>query len=356
MEEHYLQFLICSNCQNTNLQLKNCLMYLGKIIEGDLSCDACHSTYKIVGGIPAFQHEFRDHSAEDNARVIRYAFRKQILRFLIKLIFKKSSQDIRYLIDAEEQTFEKRTDTFQQLPHSVQNILIESEGPILEIGCGNGGGVLGIVDTVSVPVIGIEVDKNRADMAYGNLKGKNCCILRGSGESLPLRSESIQTIVLIEVVEHVVDYQLLFSEMHRVLRPNGRVYLSFPSINSISGPHLMHLIPLPFAQLLFGLEELRAVALEEIRKADSSVAGLDHLNSMTINKLLYVATPLFSLQWLRVYCKYMPLKILQMLPWIDDYAGDSVRVILRKCDGSDMQSRTWIYLQQKYRQFVEALP
>lgn len=54
--------------------------------------------------------------------------------------------------------------------------------------------------------------------------------LVGNGENLPLRDESIGTVLCSHVLEHVTDPGRVMSEIHRVLRPSGRAYLTFLDI------------------------------------------------------------------------------------------------------------------------------
>jgi 2-polyprenyl-6-hydroxyphenyl methylase/3-demethylubiquinone-9 3-methyltransferase len=45
--------------------------------------------------------------------------------------------------------------------------------------------------------------------------------LAGAGESLPLESNSIDRVVSVDVLEHVIDLKTVLSEIHRVLIPGG---------------------------------------------------------------------------------------------------------------------------------------
>ncbi|PRH83498.1 class I SAM-dependent methyltransferase [Arenimonas caeni] len=56
--------------------------------------------------------------------------------------------------------------------------------------------------------------------------------------SLPVRSNSVDLVVCLEVIEHVRDPESLLREVSRVLRPNGRACLSMPFIYPVhDAPH-----------------------------------------------------------------------------------------------------------------------
>jgi SAM-dependent methyltransferase len=57
------------------------------------------------------------------------------------------------------------------------------------------------------------------------------------GVHLPLPDASIDLVVSHEVFEHVADVPAVLSELARVLRPDGRIYIYIHSFTSLSGGH-----------------------------------------------------------------------------------------------------------------------
>lgn len=50
----------------------------------------------------------------------------------------------------------------------------------------------------------------------------------GSAEALPLNAASVDTVLMLELLEHLQDPERALDEAQRVLKPNGRLFLSVP--------------------------------------------------------------------------------------------------------------------------------
>src|SRR6185312_3103805 len=68
-------------------------------------------------------------------------------------------------------------------------------------------------------------------------------LVQARGESLPIRSESVDAIIGLDIFEHIENDRAAFREAARVLKPGGILVLSVPAFRSLWGPHdvaLMH--------------------------------------------------------------------------------------------------------------------
>jgi SAM-dependent methyltransferase len=94
------------------------------------------------------------------------------------------------------------------------------KGDLLDLGCGK------------APLYGI----------YSQFTENICCadwenslhgvshldVICNLNEPLPFDNASFDTIILSDVLEHIAEPKQLFAEMHRILRPNGKILLNVP--------------------------------------------------------------------------------------------------------------------------------
>ena len=100
----------------------------------------------------------------------------------------------------------------------------------LDIGCGPGT-FLGILKKKS---IGIDVAQNQIKYAKKKYSNKKIRFLTYKNK-LPVKSKSVDSISMIELIEHIDNKDLthLLKECKRVLNKNGNIYLSTPNYLSL---------------------------------------------------------------------------------------------------------------------------
>lgn len=89
---------------------------------------------------------------------------------------------------------------------------LPSDARVLDVGCG---------ERLSVPqAVGIDVRATRATRCLGD------------GHTLPFREATFDGATSFAVLEHVADPRAVVSEIHRVLKPRGVVYVSAPFLQA----------------------------------------------------------------------------------------------------------------------------
>ncbi len=133
---------------------------------------------------------------------------------------------------------------------------------VLDFGCGWGGETLWLASHVR-SVVGVDVDRDSLDQASRALAERpvdNCRFLLIEHGRLPLPDASVDAVFSTDTFEHVMDLELAFAEIARVLRPSGLLVTRFgPLFRSPYGYHMQWACRVPYAHLIFGLEPVLAL-------------------------------------------------------------------------------------------------
>ena len=121
------------------------------------------------------------------------------------------------------------TDTLERLSTSERLTLAD-------IGCGDGhlvGAVLPGPLRGRISYLGIEIDPARLRRARSwvpDRRGGSVWLVAGSADgALPIRSETCDAVVCVDVLEHIRDWRRAVREMARLLRPEGVLIVHVPS-------------------------------------------------------------------------------------------------------------------------------
>jgi SAM-dependent methyltransferase len=99
---------------------------------------------------------------------------------------------------------------------------------ILDLGCGYGGYALAL-QRRGAEVVGVDLDPHQG------LTG--IPLVSADAARLPFQPEAFDLVVCSSLIEHLPEPPALLREIFRVLRPGGKVYLSFPPFYSYWGGH-----------------------------------------------------------------------------------------------------------------------
>ncbi len=112
----------------------------------------------------------------------------------------------------------------------IRDILSPSAGDVLEVGCGDGR-LTGELSSISDSVLGLEPDPASIDKARHLLENGVKLVL-GSGESIPLKDNSVDTVVFSLSLHHHPDPGNALTQARRVLKEGGRILVLEPGSGS----------------------------------------------------------------------------------------------------------------------------
>ena len=107
---------------------------------------------------------------------------------------------------------------------------------VLDLGCG-GGFMAEAMASRGARVIGVDPAEAAVDIArkHAERAGLSIDYRVGTGERLPVDSQSLDCVVCVDVLEHVSDVEAVLGEVARVLKPGGLFLFDTINRNRIAG-------------------------------------------------------------------------------------------------------------------------
>jgi ubiquinone/menaquinone biosynthesis C-methylase UbiE len=200
---------------------------------GRFSCKACSTSFPVVDGIPDFY-------PEDNPFSPRL--------FNLKDKYEDFGQDT------------VRPDSFQNIRRRRLTTELVEGRDALELGAAEGWMTRELVGRAG-NVVSSDISLNYLKRARQDAPQAD--FLRLDAHCLPFMDSSFDCVIITEVLEHVYCPYRVLEEVHRVLRPDGKLVLSVPN-NLSSSNILRHLVNRPGRQMdahlsfydMFSLEQL----------------------------------------------------------------------------------------------------
>jgi ubiquinone/menaquinone biosynthesis C-methylase UbiE len=183
---------------------------------------------------------------------------------------------------------------------------------VIDVGCGEGGGLCAMYDAGAVPCCGFDVEAGRVEAA-NSLKGhREIPFAVGNlyAEQLPFSAFQFDLVVLHDVFEHLDFKDEVMQRLARFARPDGKIMITFPPYYSAYGGHqqllttswaklpFFHLFPFALTKILPRLKGEHPHIIEEIQKLGRLKMGMKKFeeivrrNNLTIvGKQAYLVSP-----------------------------------------------------------------
>jgi len=144
---------------------------------------------------------------------------------------RKDSVSLRDYFDARYQTGIGRNSKFFEsiASRGLARFLAERCGGkiLVDVGCGAGG----FADAAAAyfVVYAFDISEQAVKTTPDSIRGKWI----GTGDAMPIRSDSVDMVTLLDVVEHLADPQPCIEEANRILRVGGFLFVRTPNPDSV---------------------------------------------------------------------------------------------------------------------------
>ena len=104
------------------------------------------------------------------------------------------------------------------------------QGRVLDVGCGDGFFTAQILQRFNLKnVYGLDISSKAVDLA--RLKHPEIKFQQGALNHIPEETNSIDSVTMIEVIEHLVDIEGTLKELFRVMKPGGILLIATTDFN-----------------------------------------------------------------------------------------------------------------------------
>lgn len=217
----------------------------------------------------------------------------------------------------EKHFYEQKEFTSSYLLSYLQNQLPDFDGlKILEIGCAEGG-FLDVLHETNIEAVGLELEPERVKLSKE--KNPHLKILVGDITDDTIVNEIDDTfdlIVMRDVIEHIPDRLATFSNIKKLLKKNGYLYVTFPPRFSGFAGHqqngvsilrfipYLHLLPEFIIKVLGKIFKERSRLIESIiinYKVGLTIRSFEKyyskFNFQPLKKELFIFRPIYKIRF-----------------------------------------------------------
>lgn len=122
------------------------------------------------------------------------------------------------------------TESYAIHAERYRGFLTELEGKtVLDAACGVGYGTHLIATHGAKHVTGIDLSTDALEVAKSDFQHPNISYRKANCLNLPFDSESFDAVTSFETIEHLESPAKFLEELHRIIKPGGRLFLSCPN-------------------------------------------------------------------------------------------------------------------------------
>lgn len=173
---------------------------------------------------------------------------------------------------------------------------------LIDVGCGEGGGVCAMHDA-GAACVGFDIDTHRVDVARSMQDNRGITFEVGNiyEQQVPFEDRRYNLVCLHDVFEHLEDKDAMMQKLMAYMKPDGgRILITFPPYYSAYGAHqqllntsfaklpFFHLLPFAVRSILPRLRNENPVFVEEITKLWRLKMGMKKFEAIAAQNGLHI--------------------------------------------------------------------
>ncbi len=218
---------------------------------------------------------------------------------------------------------------------------------VIDVGCGEAGGLCAMYDAGAVPCCGFDVEVGRVDAANRLKENRNIPLAIGNlhDNELPFSTFQYDLVILHDVFEHLDAKDEVMRKLAAYAKPSGKIMITFPPYYSAYGAHqqllntswaklpFFHLLPFTMTQVVPRLKGEEQYFLEEVSKLGRLKMGMKKFETIVERNGLTIAGKqayLISPNHIRFGLKPIPAGKVAEIPVIGEVVCTGVVYLLSK--------------------------
>ena len=113
---------------------------------------------------------------------------------------------------------------------------------VADLGCGDGY-LTHLIEQRGFKIVSVDISESRLEKLRKKLDNRRVSLLLADLSNTALSSNQFDYVVMSEVLEHIVQFEAVISEVYRILKPGGFFILTVPyneKIRNVTCPHCFH--------------------------------------------------------------------------------------------------------------------
>jgi ubiquinone/menaquinone biosynthesis C-methylase UbiE len=190
-------------------------------------------------------------------------------------------------------------------------------GDMAEICCGTGEALQLFCSNIDRGV-GVDISQKMLELAAKKNKEANLLFIQGDALDLPLQSNKFDHVVMLGGIHHVNNREKLFSEVYRILKPNGKFVFREPASDWFFWKFLRKII----YRLSSGLDHRTEAPLTYDSTVpflkSSGFSGIEYINYTFLGFLLFMNADILKIN--KIF-KYIPgiRRVVKLTARFDDF-------------------------------------